>query len=224
MSGSVRYTGPRNPDGTWVAGMVRGPYKPFAFPVGAKFGDLTIVRWSHYSTPDGKPWGYRPVCQCSCGAETMVYTSSLKAGRTTRCNACAKIAASTKRYWVYKHAMEDDEHRTRLLNRLSAAISRCTRPSNASYIHYGGRGIAVCQEWRDDRAAFLRYVQTLPGWDIPELEMDRRETNEGYEPGNIRFITKGENAKNKRRVEDLEQRIRDLEADNANLRSRKRRT
>lgn len=222
-SGSVRYTGPRNPDGTWMAGMVRGPYRPFPFPVGTKFGDLTIVRWDHYTSKDGKPWGYRPVCVCTCGAESMVYVSSLRAGRSTRCNACAKVASATKRYWAYKHAMEDDAHRTRLLNRLSSAISRCSNPNNASYKHYGERGISVAPEWVESRAAFLLHVQSLPGWDVPEREMDRIDTNLGYAPGNIRFATKSDNLKNKRRVEDLEQRIRDLEADNADLRSRKRR-
>lgn len=224
IPGSVRYAGPRNPDGTWVAGVARGPYRPFAFPVGSKFGELTVIRWEHYTSKDGKPWGYRPVCRCVCGAESMVYTSSLKSGRSTRCNACAKVAASTKRYWVYRDAMPDDEHRTRLLNRLSAAISRCGNPNDASYKHYGRRGISVCSSWRTDRTEFLRYVQTLPGWDVSELEFDRIDNNLGYTPGNVRFVSKSGNLRNKRRVEDLEQRIRDLEADNANLRSRKCRT
>jgi len=82
----------------------------------------------------------------------------------------------------------------------------------------------VCSTWASDRAEFLRYVQTLPGWDQPELEFDRIETNGNYEPGNVRFISKSGNLKNKRKVEELEQRIRDLEATVADLRSRKRRT
>ena len=221
--GAVRHAGPRNPDGTWMAGVARGPYRPFPYPVGTQFGDLTVVRWEHYTSKDGKPWGYRPVCQCSCGAESMVYVSSLKTGRSTRCNACAKVAASTKRYWIYRDAMPDDEHRSRLLNRLSSAISRCGNPGNASFKHYGQRGIAVHPGWIADRAEFLRYVQTLPGWDVPELEFDRIENNDGYRPGNVRFATKAVNTGNKRRVEDLERRIRDLEADNADLRSRQRR-
>lgn len=223
LPGTNRYTGPRNSDGTWVAGMVRGPYRPFPFPLGARFGDLTVIRWEHYTSKEGKLWGYRPVCRCTCGAENMVSTANLRNGRSTRCNVCAKVAASTKRYWTYKHAMANDEHRTRLLNRLSAAIARCSNPNNRSYAHYGRRGISVHQEWKDDRASFLRYVQTLPGWDVPELEMDRVDNNGGYQPGNIRFASKSVNTSNKRRVEDLEQRIRDLETDNANLRSRKRR-
>lgn len=207
-----------------MAGVARGPYRPFTIPVGTVFGQVTVVRWEHYTTPEGKLWGYRPVCRCTCGRESMVYVSSLRSGRTTRCNACAKIAAGAKRYWVYKNAMADDEHRTRLLNRLSSAISRCHNPRNASFKHYGLRGIKVAESWSGDRAAFLRHVQALPGWDNPTLDMDRTDTNGNYEPGNIRFVSRSVNTGNKRRVEDLESRIRDLERDNADLRSGKRRT
>jgi hypothetical protein len=108
--------------------------------------------------------------------------------------------------------MPDDDHRARLLNRLSAAITRCHKPSCRVYKHYGARGIFVCREWRDDRIAFLRYVQTLPGWDNPALDMDREDNNRGYEPGNVRFATKSTNSRNRRPVADLEQKIRDLEA------------
>lgn len=222
LSWSRRNSGPRNPDGTWVAGVVRGPYRPFPFPIGTQFGELTLVRYEHYTTPKGKLWGYRPVCRCSCGAETMVYINNLRNGRTTRCNKCAKIAASTKRYWRYKDAMADDEHRTRLLNRLSAAIARCSNPRNKQYKHYGLRGITVYSQWQSDRAAFLRYVQTLPGWDNPSLEMDRIDTNRGYEPGNIRFVSRRENIRNKRRIEDLEAIVRQLREENRRLRQRLR--
>jgi hypothetical protein len=107
--------------------------------------------------------------------------------------------------------MADDQHRIRLLNRLSAAISRCHCPTNRVYKHYGGRGIYVCQDWRQDRAAFLRYVQTLDGWDNPALEMDRIDVDGHYEPGNIRFVSRSTNLRNKRKIADLEARIRHLE-------------
>jgi hypothetical protein len=107
--------------------------------------------------------------------------------------------------------MPDDKHRTRLLDRLSAAITRCHNPSDRGYKHYGLRGISVHDEWRSDRSAFLCYVQTLDGWDNPKLDMDRANNNGNYEPGNIRFTTKKANAANRRRMEELEQRIRDLE-------------
>lgn len=199
-----RNKGPRNSDGTWVEGVARGPYKPHPFPIGARFGELTVIRYEHHITPKGKPWGYRPVVRCSCGAEFASHNTNLRKGRTTRCLKCGRITGATKRYWKYRDAMPDNEHRRRLCNRLSAAIARCHNPNNRQYKNYGERGISVHDEWRKDKGSFLRYVQTLEGWDDPSLEMDRADTNGNYEPDNIRFVTRKVNSNNRRTVVELQ--------------------
>jgi len=193
-------------DARWVVDDTRRKGLP---AIGAKSGKLTVAGYIL-----GSRGGVQTlIVRCACGApEHLVDRSNYRNFRSTRCNACAKVAASRKRYWAYAQAMPDDAHRTRLLNRLAAAITRCHSPTCRTYKHYGGRGISVWPEWRADRVAFLRYVQELPGWDNPALEMDREENSAGYEPGNIRFVSRRKNLLNKRKVEDLEQRIRDLEA------------
>lgn len=153
------------------------------------------------------------IVKCDCGfPEYTVEANNFKTFKTTRCNICAKKAAGRKRYWKYTGAMPEDKHRSRLLNRLSAAINRCHQPKDAGFRNYGLRGITVAEEWREDRAAFLRYVRSIPGWDVPEYELDRIDVNRGYEPGNIRFVSRKENMLNKRRIQDLEARIAELEA------------
>jgi hypothetical protein len=122
----------------------------------------------------------------------------------------------------------DAAHRERLLTRISSIVSRCTNPGNAVYPDYGGRGIAVHPAWLDDRAAFLRYLVGLDGWDVPALQLDRIDNNRGYEPGNLRFVTRSQNMSNKRKikardVEHLRVELRRLEAENADLRHRLRR-
>jgi hypothetical protein len=137
--------------------------------------------------------------RCKCGApEHKVSLPNFRAGRSTRCNVCAKQAAADKRHAKYKTAMPDAEHRARLLNRLSAAIRRCHNNRDAHFAQYGGRGIRVCDEWYRDRAAFLCYIKKIEGWDNPDLEMDRMCNNESYEPGNIRFVTRKANINNRR--------------------------
>ena len=76
-----------------------------------------------------------------------------------------------------------------------------------------------------DRVAFLRYLVGLQGWDQPELQLDRIDNNRGYEPGNLRFVTRSVNMANKRKITarevvELQRRIESLEAENANLRHR----
>lgn len=170
---------------------------------GERFGELTATG----SIERRKNGQYVAEVRCSCGASPhWVAVHNLRNGKSTRCNPCAKkaTAAYRKMYYSYAGVLPDDEHRRRLLNRLSSAVGRCHNPKNKQFSNYGGRGISVCEEWRTDKASFLKHVQTLPGWDNPVLEMDRRDTNGNYEPGNIRFITKSANAFNKRKIGDLQ--------------------
>ena len=153
------------------------------------------------------------IVKCDCGfPEYTVEGNNYKNFKTTRCNVCAKQASGRKRYWRYAEAMPEDEHRSRLLNRLAAAITRCHSPTDKNYPNYGERGVYVRSEWREDRAAFLRYVRGLDGWDNATLELDREDVNGGYDVGNIRFISRRENMRNKRKIGDLERRIAELEA------------
>lgn len=236
----LRYFGSLNSDGTWrimlpdggyVDKVVRGPEKPFPFACGDKVGELTIIGWapmfrpSHVATFSAtnnatgiKGNGWHPKVRCSCGNEGFVSRQNLLKGRSTRCDKCAKVKASQSRYGKYMDAMEDDGHRTRLLNRLAACITRCHNQNSKHYTSYGARGITVCQQWRDDRSTFLVYVQSCEGWDVPAMEMDRIDNDRGYEPGNIRFVSRRENIQNRRKANDLSQRILALEKENAGLR------
>ena len=165
--------------------------------IGTRRGSLTVTGYVV-----GPRSGVRYILvRCRCGApEHQVDLANWRAGRSTRCNVCAKRAASDKRHAAYKSAMPEAEHRERLLNRLSAAVSRCHTTRNAKFKDYGGRGIEVCLEWYKDRAAFLRYIRTVPGWDDPALELDRKNNGGNYEPGNLRFATRSEQVRNTRRT------------------------
>lgn len=172
--------------------------------IGHRSGKLTVT--GYLKGPRGGVASI--IVRCDCGQdEYTVDKHNFKDFKSTRCPTCARFAGSQKRFWKYSAAMPNDEHRTRLLHRLAAAIRRCHSPNDKSYKSYGGRGIHVHQQWREDRASFLLYVQTLVGWDKPELEMDRTNVNRGYEPGNLRFISRRENINNKRKVYDLEEEI-----------------
>jgi hypothetical protein len=191
-----------------VGSAISGSRRKYPLPsIGYRSGKLTVTGYIA-----GQRHGVKAlIVRCDCGLpEYTVDHQNFKNFKSTRCNVCAKKAAHGKRYWKYVDAMYDDAHRIRLLNRLSAAITRCHNPSSSHYGDYGGRGIQVLAEWREDRTAFLRYVQTLEGWDVEELEMDRINNNKGYELGNIRFASRSVNMQNRRKVSTLEQELADL--------------
>jgi hypothetical protein len=63
---------------------------------------------------------------------------------------------------------------------------------------------------------------TLDGWDKPELELDRIDVNKGYEPDNLRFVTRAENQRNRRSMRDMQKLVDELKAEVAKLMEQKK--
>lgn len=78
---------------------------------------------------------------------------------------------------------------------------RCLTPTNNKFKHYGARGITVCQEWVGSYEAFLAYVGRRP---TAEHSLGRIDNDRGYEPGNVRWETHAQQARNRRNVVFLE--------------------
>jgi hypothetical protein len=67
-------------------------------------------------------------------------------------------------------------------------VRRCHCKEHAKYHRYGGRGITVCDEWRDSPVAFLSWLDGTE-WELG-LEVDREDNNLGYFPGNCRIVNR----------------------------------
>lgn len=124
---------------------------------------------------------------CSCGNEKSLIGSVLTTGNTRSCG-CLQREQAVER--ATSHGM-----RAHPLYRIwDGMMQRCHNPKNPGYHRYGGRGIVVCERWHNP-ANFIADMSPRPG---PQYEMDRRDNNGNYEPGNVEWDTKKVNMRNRR--------------------------
>lgn len=82
-------------------------------------------------------------------------------------------------------------------------IGRCYRPTHLRFADYGGRGISVCERWRE---SFWAYVEDVGGRPAG-MSLDRTDNNGNYEPSNVRWATPSQQSQN-RRTTGWEKRVR----------------
>lgn len=154
--------------------------------VGRMFGRL-LVQTLHSKNTLGKP---RWSCVCVCGATKVVAGAALRQGRTVSCGCFQKDRA---RETFTAHGLH--AHPLNVVWRNMK--SRCHNSRNPRYLDYGGRGIAVCAEWRNDFLAF--YLWAMANGYTEGLTLDRERNDAGYTPGNCRWATQQTQSRNTRR-------------------------
>ena len=167
---------------------------------GQKFNKLKIISLHHkrlYINPKTNKKKYKEfyLCKCDCGNEIVVYKDNLKRNHTTSCG-CYKNEMRIKSHT--KHGMEG----SRIYKIWQGIKKRCYRKSFSKYNCYGGRGITVCNEWKNDFMSFYKWAMANGYKD--NLSIDRIDVNGNYEPSNCRWATQKEQMRNTRRNKFIE--------------------
>lgn len=100
-----------------------------------------------------------------------------------------------KQQTVVRTVKAHGQSKTKLYRKWKAMVRRCESPVTHNYQWYGGKGIKVCPEWRDDFMAFYAWAYSTGYAD--GLELDRKESDGDYSPSNCKWKTKKANIRSR---------------------------
>lgn len=152
---------------------------------GEKYGKLTAVK---RFDGGGRHTYWQFVCDC--GTDKAIKLDHVRSGRVVSCG-CHRASVTSARSITHGHSIGRKESRE--LSSYNSAKSRCQNPNDEKYPNYGARGIRMCDAWANDASLFIAYMGPRP---IGHT-LDRIDTDGHYEPGNCRWATSHQQARNR---------------------------
>lgn len=154
---------------------------------GDRFGRLVAMKQIGKDKRGNALW----LCKCDCGGEAIRATSELRKRSNHSCGCLGKEHLADMSKKNVTHGMTG----TRLYGCYKAMMSRCYRKKDIHYNAYGRRGITVCDEWKNNKMAFIEWALTHGYSD--DLTLERIDVNGNYNPSNCTWIPMKEQYKNK---------------------------
>jgi len=150
--------------------------------IGNRYNNLVVVKRLENAKGGVTVWE----CICDCGNTTKVRGKNLKNGSVKSCGCKNKEP---------KHLIHNMSN-TRLYREWYSIKSRCYNNKEDSYKNYGGRGITMCDDWKNSFVSFMNWA--LKNGYSDELSIERNDVNGNYEPSNCTWIPLNRQSANRR--------------------------
>lgn len=187
---------------------------------GKRFNRLTIIKRVENNRFGKVCW----LCECDCGNEVIVESQNIRTNHTKSCG-CLNMEQRSKTGKKYgrlkgrENGLKQknipkiknrkypqipyDETFKRIHNIYGHMLNRCYNEKRPRYKNWGGRGIKVCDEWKNDFLTFYKWAvehgfdATIPWYNCT---IDRINNDGNYEPNNCRFATAKQQRNNQRKI------------------------
>ncbi len=150
---------------------------------GKRFGRLVGIARAGSDPHGSATWSFR----CDCGAVVERTGSEVSRGKSLSCGCLREDLRSTTN-------RTHGEWGSAEWHAWSSMRQRCGNERHQAYARYGGRGITVCPQW----TSFESFLADMGRRPSRAHSLDRIDNDGGYEPGNVRWATRGTQNRNRR--------------------------
>lgn len=168
--------------------------KKLDIQIGTRFGKLIVLRELNKVRINSRTSYRNFELKCDCGKIVQRRLGNLSSQKDSSCcEDCSNMKRAIKQT---KHGHKTGKYRSPEYRTWMNMKIRCYNPKHPRYEIYGGRGIEVCDEWKNNFINFFEYIGKRPGNDY---SIDRINVDGNYEPGNVRWATSKQQANNRRK-------------------------